>query len=340
MNQRTRNQKAFTLVEALVATASLCILGSILFPLVSGTLQRAKTSNAGNLKRIARAAILYGDAYEERIPIMVNGAWRNMRNVRDGDLTQYSEQRTDAWPLLLLPYLKGDRQALVDPRRGDAPGIWSGPALASADPGYIATKNTYRNQNRHPMFGVNYYFLSPMVIPASKMGDTTPTDFMRGEPRPFFQAWEPAQTVFYTVSMVGMESSDGLTSDMVGRLNTAMGDFAANAPGMWYPASSVPYVQFWSGTDCSGDWCGDITPQTPDKLRSTSTTYFEEPSRKNNVAFLDGHVAMLSDVQMAAGTDYLTATPNSAVAGANGGGAHIVDKSKYLWNFDDNYYGR
>lgn len=337
---KSSGRKAFTLIESLVSAAAVVVLAGVLFPLAGSTIESAKKSNTGNLSRIAKAAILYGGDYEERIPLTVNGPWRSLRNVRDGRLTEYGEQRTDAWPLLLLPYLKNNRETFVDPRRGDRPGVWSGPPLATDDPGFVLTKNTYRMQNREPMFGVNYEFLSPMVIPSTKMSDATPTDFMSSECRSFFQAWEPSQTIFYTVTMLGRQSRDNLKSDSIGTPQTERGDFAANAPGMWNPASSVPYVQFWTGTDCSGDWCADIDPRSAGKQPSTSTNYFEEPGRRNNVAFLDGHVRALTDVQMAAGTDYLTATPNSAVPDAKGGGSRITDKTKYLWDLDNNYYGR
>lgn len=337
MHHRIPN-KAFSLVELLVTTAVVGILSAILFPVLSHVngLAAAK-SNAGNLRRIARAAILYGDDAEERLPIMVNGAWRNLRNVRDGDLTQYNEQRTDAWPILITPYLK-DRQNFVDPERGDLLEIFRGPALASSDPGYVSQKNTYRNQSMSPYFGVNYVFLSPLVIPASKMGDTTPVDFAVGEPRRFFQALQPEKTIFYVPSKATYVSPVA-----PGDLSPKRGFFAVNAPGMWevLHESSVPYVLYWTDAPCAGDWCGqDLDPSAPGVQTSQAQAYMNPASNGNNVAMLDGHVRFLKANQMAAGTDYATAVPKGGPnMNSKPGGTRIVDKTKYLWNLDDFYYG-
>lgn len=339
---RTHKEKtsfrSWSLIELLVAIGVVALLSSVLFPAFAA-FAKSKVTNKPNLERISRAAIAYGQDYDQMIPIAANGPWRNLRNVRDSDLTQYAEHRTDLWPLILLPYVK-DVRVYRDPRRDDLAGIWSGPALASADPGYRATGNSYRNQNQASEFGVNYIFLSPLAIPANKIGDATPMDFMVGEARSFTQAKDPAHTVFYAVSMSGRLSADGLVSDFVGQVGKDRGFFAVNAPGMFSQDPHDRYTKFWSGVDCGGDWCGDVTPATPDKIRSTSTAYFEEPTRRNNVAFMDGHVRNMTDVQMAAGTDYLTATPHADRAMQRGEGARITDKSKYLWNLDDNYYGR
>ncbi|MEA2554309.1 MAG: hypothetical protein QOJ65_2485, partial [Fimbriimonadaceae bacterium] len=72
------------------------------------------------------------------------------------------------------------------------------------------------------------------------------------------------------------------------------------------------------------------------KQAMTSTFYVEKVRGGNNLAFLDGHVKFMTDVRLAAGTDYVTATPRGE---ANAAGAVITDKKKYLWNLDDNYYG-
>ncbi|MEA2553997.1 MAG: hypothetical protein QOJ65_2173, partial [Fimbriimonadaceae bacterium] len=194
-------RKAFSLTELLVITAIVAILSAILFPVFFQARQAAKI-NLYNLRKIVTAAIRYGNDADDRIPVMINGPYRNMRNIRDGAVTAYGEQRTDGWPLILLPYLK-DRTVYIDPRRGDEWGIWRGPALATSDAGYVAFANTYRNQSRFPMFAVNYIFLSPLKIPDDKLSDATPTDHMVGEAKRFSSAQNPARTVFYTPSYRG-----------------------------------------------------------------------------------------------------------------------------------------
>jgi prepilin-type processing-associated H-X9-DG protein len=53
----------------------------------------------------------------------------------------------------------------------------------------------------------------------------------------------------------------------------------------------------------------------------------------SNTTFLDGHAKFLKAGALAAGTDYPTATFNNANEGAQ-----IVDKDRYIWNLDDNYF--
>lgn len=334
-------RKAFSLIELLVVTAVTAILGAILFPVLSQAKQAAGPGgNKFNVRKLLMASKQYSQDADDRLPIFSNGAWRNLKNVRDGQLTAYGEKRTDLWPLILLPYVD-DRQVFVDPDRGDdIYRIWSGPALATSDPGFISTGNSYRSQNRFPMFGMNYLFLSPLVIPEQYQSDYTPTDFMVGESHSYSEAESPHGTIFYTASQFGFLPTT--VSDTLGTLDTIHGFNAINAPGMWGPVSgpfSNKYIIFWTGTDCSGDWCGDTMPG-PEVRRGTQTAFMHFQYKGNNVGFLDGHVKFLTDVEMAAGTNYLTATPWDANGqGYNGGGAVITNKRDYLWNLSDFHFG-
>lgn len=332
-------RKAFSLTELLVITAIIAILAAILFPVFRQAAQTARKSNVLNLKKLALAAQRYGQDADERIPIVSNGHYRDLLNVADGQLTMYGAQRTDLWPLLLMPYMK-DRSLFVDPDRGDSFGIWAAAPLATTDPGYVPTKNTFRNQSRFPMFGFNYLFLSPMYIPASKMSDATPTDYMIGEVHDFFAAFDPSGTVFYTPSYRGSIPQAG--DDTVGVKDTARGFWGVNAPGMWdvLIASFTPYVTFWTGTNCSGDWCGaDIDPNTDGVQTSENFFYKPDSDTGNNTVFLDSHVKFMSATDLAAGTNYPTSGPTDGGSGYFGGGCHITDKSQYLWNLDSNYFG-
>lgn len=313
------------------------LLATILFPVLRQT-TLAHRDNAVNLRKIARAASAYSADADDRIPIVINGRYRSLLNVRDGELTRFGEQRSDQWPLILLPYLK-DRQIYTDPLRIDENGIFSGPPLASNDPGYVATGNTFRNQNRFAFYGVNYLFLSPFRIPDEAMASYAPTDFMVGQAHAYFEADKPSKTVMYTVSTRGyIPTSIG---NEVGVLDKTRGFSVVNPPGMWHMvASSVPYVMFWTGGVCSGDWCGDADTVTPGEQRTQNFNYMDPKTGGTNTAFLDGHVRFMSDVDLAVGTDYLTATPFDNGTGYFGGGATITDKSQYLWNLNENFYGQ
>jgi len=325
-----------------VVTAIVIILGAILFPVFSQAALAQKKSNTFNLKKLAQAAAHYSQDADGYIPIFMNGRFRDIKNVRDGVLTSYGEQRTDMWPLILAPYLK-DRSGYVDPERGDQFGIWSAAPLATSDPGYNPYGNTYRNQNRFPMFGVNYLFLSPMLVPASKLSDAQPTDLMVSGAHQFSEADDPANTVFYTESQRGYVPTT--TTDTVGTIDSARGFVGINAPGLWEVLIEEQYeginpIPFWNGANCSGDWCGtDIDPVHPGKQTEENYFYKNPSSSGNNVLFLDLHQSFKTATALAAGTDYLTATPQDGGSGAFGGGANITNKAAYIWNLDENYYG-
>src|SRR5678816_2929939 len=107
-------------------------------------------------RNAALAAIMYGSDYDDTIPITTNGWLCRMQNIRDKRLTvncpapgtqdleakdAAKGQRTDAWPLLLLPYSRS-RELYIDPRRSDATTnaaslkIWRFPAAAASDSDY------------------------------------------------------------------------------------------------------------------------------------------------------------------------------------------------------------
>ena len=331
-------RKAFTLIELLVVIAIIAILAAILFPVFAQAKRAAKKAAAcQNCRQITLANIMYGGDYDDTICIMINGAYRNLKNISDGTLTTYGDERTDGWPLLLLPYIKS-LGLFVDPGRADTHNIFSSPAHASTDPGYDPFGATYRNQSRFSFVGVNYLFVSPLLIPASKMSDATPTDFMAGEAHQLTEADDPSGTVFYTLSQRGYQPTSN--TDTIGVLDTTRGFFGVNAPGLWevLVSSTVPYVIFWTGTNGSGDWCGDFDPTTVGRQKNTNFCYIGYQDG-TCVTFLDGHVKYYHDSALCIGTDYLSSTPQDGGSGAFGGGANIIDKTHYLWNLTSNYYG-
>ena len=100
-------RKAFTLIELLVVIAIIAILAAILFPVFAQAKRAAKkAASSQNNRQMALANVMYGADYDDTICIMINGAYRNLKNVTDGAATIYGDQRTDGWPLLLIPYIK------------------------------------------------------------------------------------------------------------------------------------------------------------------------------------------------------------------------------------------
>ncbi len=225
---------------------------------------------------------------------------------------------------MIDPYIK-TRQMFVDPTRGDEEGIWSGPPISAKDHLYGAAQNTYRNQDQFPMFGINYLFLAPGVIPANKLNSAHPMDFMRGETHMTTEIDDPSGTVWFTASKHYGDKKRGF--------------FAVNAPGMWQtiPAKKQ-YVIFAGSTPCSGDWCREANTSKPGALQETNSVYFND-QQKTPVVFIDGHCKLMTDVALTDGTSYLTAVPNDgARPKSNLGGCVITDKAHYLWNSNENFY--
>jgi len=331
-------RKAFTLIELLVVIAIIAILAAILFPVFAQAKKQAKkAASAQNNRQLALAHLMYAGDYDDNICVVINGPYRSLKNVHDGVLTTYGEQRTDGWTKLTSPYIKS-RGIFVDPGRADVHKIWSGPTLAPGDPGYDPYANTYRNQSRYPFYGINYLFDSPFLIPADKMSDATPTDFMAGEAHATTEAEDPSGTVFLTESQLGYLPQT--STDNQGVLDTGHGWWGINAPGLWdvLVPSTVAYVIWWTGTYCSGDWCGDKDTTLTGQQKSTNFVYIGYNDGANTT-FIDGHVKYMKDGALAAGTNYASATPQDGGSGYFGGGASITDKTHYLWNLNDNYYG-
>ena len=320
--------RGFSLIQALLIVSIVSVTSSIAFPALSASVHKqngTQDDSAQNERQIGLAGIMYGADYDDTMAVLVNGEYRDLQDVADGVLTHNGTQRTDAWPMLLLPYIKS-RRLFVDPTRVDGLDIWSGPARAASEEGYDSGKNSYRNQNRFPMYAVNYMFCSPGIIPMKHMGASNAMDYMMGEAHTFTEADDPSGTVYYVPSKYYGATAEGF--------------FVANAPGLWQVfANNVPYVAFWGHSPCSGDWCYDLDKTKDGAQSETNSVYFDR-DHKAPITFLDGHVHVMSDVEVADGTDYQTAAPNDgARPNTMGGGSKITDKTHYLWNLTNNYYG-
>lgn len=325
-----KSQAGFTLVQVLGIGTTILAAVAITGPRTLANIARQDTDNPQhqslqNVRQIGLGGIMYSSDYDDEMPILINGSYRNMQDVKDGVNTTFKEQRADTWTILINPYMK-TRQMFVDPTRGDAEGIWSGAPLSAKDRLYRSAKNTYRNQDQFPMYGMNYLFTAPGVIPKNKLRQANPMDFMQGEAHTITEADDPSGTVWFTGSKHYGDQKRGF--------------FVVNAPGMWQTLPKQKnYVVFAGATPCSGDWCREANTSTPGALQETNSAYFND-QQKTPVVFLDGHCKLMTDVALTDGTNYLTASPNDgAKPKSNLGGCAIVDKSRYLWNLNDDYYG-
>ncbi len=322
-----QRSRGFTFANVLVA-ASISICASLLVPAALSSIRQDEgidDSSTQHCRQMSLAGIMYGGDYDDEMPILINGQYRDLLDIADGKLTRSGSQRTDGWPMLVLPYIRS-RDLFVDPSRIDGLGIWSGAPRAIGQDGYESGKNTYRNQNLFPMYAINYMFCSPGVIPKDKIGKPNAMDYMIGEGHSFVEADDPSGTVFFVPSRYYGASAQGF--------------FVANAPGMWQAMkTNSKYAVFWGGGPCSGDWCYDTNEKRAGAQSQTNSVWFDR-EHKTPVSFLDGHVRVFSDLKIAAGTDYETAVPTDGPRPkSKGGGAVITDKNRYLWNLTDNYLG-
>lgn len=82
-------RKAFTLIEALVVIAIVCIVAAIMFPLPNRSREGARRSScASNLKQIGLAFMQYAQDADEKAPPVANAS--------------------GGWTQLLFPYLKSE----------------------------------------------------------------------------------------------------------------------------------------------------------------------------------------------------------------------------------------
>jgi prepilin-type N-terminal cleavage/methylation domain-containing protein/prepilin-type processing-associated H-X9-DG protein len=164
----------------------------------------------------------------------------------------------------------------------------------------------HRNQNLFPQYGYNYIFVSPWLVNAAG------TNCDGGsEGRTVTGANEPAATVMFTQSRHPTYTQN-------------YGYFTATAPGMYPVIAPHPSYCIWTGAGWAK--APTATPTVP---------YTSEINIRNNdganAVWLDGHGKFHKTEALAAGTNYSTSTNPTTTA--------LTDKTKYLWNFDDNYFG-
>jgi prepilin-type N-terminal cleavage/methylation domain-containing protein/prepilin-type processing-associated H-X9-DG protein len=157
----------------------------------------------------------------------------------------------------------------------------------------------FRNQNLFPYYGFNYLFLSPW------------NNCAFSDSKSFTAATDIAQTVMFTSSRHPTYTQ-------------RLGYFTATAPGMYPVILPHPIYCIWTGAGWSK------TPTATPTVPYTSEVNIKSGDGANT-AWLDGHAKFMKDGALAAGTNY--GSNNDPLTTA------IVDKSKYIWNLDDNFSG-
>jgi prepilin-type processing-associated H-X9-DG protein len=315
-----------TINQVLIAITCLCVaLIATLFPLLRRQHHEGKVSRmALSMRRITFSSIQYSGDYDDTIVLALRGRLSRLQDRSDRQLTincpgpgtqgtpdptAGGAQASRTWVQLLGPYMTSQKQ-FIDPERGDRHGIYSDGPLAVGEKNYGRTQNTWRNQGRFPMLGVNYLCLSPISIPKTHLKDADALNYAEGQAIKFSASTDPSGTIFYAASQRSMDDTD-------------RGLFVVNAPGMWRDAyASKDKLAISDGTG-SGEWIwGGVN-----KSISNGNVYIAYRGG-SDVAFLDGHVKFLKDAALAAGTDYISGVPGVGLKTT----CKIIDRAHYLWD--------
>jgi prepilin-type N-terminal cleavage/methylation domain-containing protein/prepilin-type processing-associated H-X9-DG protein len=199
---------------------------------------------------------------------------------------------SNTWEGICLPYIKS-QQLFVDVAVGDPDNIFSSGPYA-----------WYGNQNFFPDFGYNYMFLSPFWQCSTSLS------------RSFTAGVNPSNTVMFTTS-----------STAYGNQTPKLGYYDSNAPGAWPIVAPAPNACiYYYGAQYSGNWSANNPPAIGRVTSSTRTITYLQGA---NVGWLDGHAKYMKDTNLAAGTNYGSASYTSSY-----GGAAITNVSAYLWSLD------
>jgi prepilin-type N-terminal cleavage/methylation domain-containing protein/prepilin-type processing-associated H-X9-DG protein len=209
--------------------------------------------------------------------------------------------RVDTWVWTIQPYLKS-LQVMIDPAMGDPLGAYgSGPNA------------TFWNQDEYPDYGVNYVFLAPWEYDSSGLCTRSGSVTTSG-------GSHPANTIFYAESYQPVE--DAYYNPTGGY--TPYGNWIVTAPAMLSILGTSPTYCIWPGMDWS---------QHPIGFNNGNPFTAEASQRYNyggNVAMLDGHALYMTNDREASGTDWATSAYTHT---------QIVAESKYLWDYNDTFFG-
>ncbi len=212
-----------------------------------------------------------------------------------------STPRVDTWVWTTYPYIKS-LSVLVDPGMGDPGGFFgSGPNA------------TFWNQAIYPDYGVNYVFLAPWMRDSTGACTQSGSETTSG-------GSHSATTIFYTGTYQPTENANNVP---VGGY-TDTGNWIVTAPGMLSALSQNPTYCVWQGMDWSRH------PGSFNDDRPFTAEASQRYNRGTNNAMLDGHVKYLTNDQQAAGTDWATSAYLQT---------KVTDPSKYLWSYNDTFFG-
>jgi prepilin-type processing-associated H-X9-DG protein len=299
-------KQAFTLVELLVIVAIIAVLAAVLFPVFSASRPARQITSMNHANLIANGEALYSQDYDNYFVLVSQDSADMTCPSGIYCLHGYPFPALN-WPILLLPYMGGSLGDFIYPATGDPQGIFG------------KHKNAIvQNWNLNAQYGYNYQFLSPVGF-ANNGQITFPT-----LGRSYSAAIHPAQTVMFATAQ-----SWALPGNGSAQFDTPDFDFA-QPPGTLEPLYyASDRVEFVGESSTPPLWQNNWIKNTPIG-EITGDVRCLKPAAQATVAWVDGHVTNMTAIQLAAGTDFTTAT----TAEDNGFGTEITNVSQYLWTLD------
>jgi prepilin-type N-terminal cleavage/methylation domain-containing protein/prepilin-type processing-associated H-X9-DG protein len=245
------------------------------------------------------AAFLFPTLAKKRT---LDHSWQTLPNIRMLGTAEiiYCEDNDGEFVLNAAGTIPGDKNALISwvallqPYLKD-PNILLDPRLDEGKPNQMVP-------GVKPQFGYNYLFLSPMDGAWNSVG------------RSEHAAIHPENTVMFASSQ-----------DFSGK--GPKGNHYVNAPGAWPIAAAS--TKSWIYYGATGQWTGNWSANNGDAGKVTGGVRFLNYQEGAPVVFADGHAKIMTDVALAAGTDYVTASKTNPSLGAV-----ITDVGPYLWTLD------
>jgi prepilin-type processing-associated H-X9-DG protein len=302
-------KQAFTLVELLIIVAIIAVLAAVLFPVFATAQSSAgQLATLDHLNVIANGEAIYAQDYDNYFVLMSQDS-ANMECPNQFCFGGYPYPSLN-WPILLLPYVGGNINTYVNPATGDPQGYFG------------KDKNSnIQNWNDLAQYGYNYQFLSPITFNYN-FNSNTETFPCLG--RSYGGAIHPSTTVMFVTAQGWPTPTSGSA-----QFNTPDFDFA-QPPGTAYEIYEAPDRLDWVGNGSSAPgWINNWMKSSP-VGEITADVRCLQPKSQATVAWVDGHVSNMTADQLAAGTNFETATTTENY----GFGTDVTDLSKYLWTLD------